>query len=112
MVMRAIASWNNAVGEAFNTVSPGALNLRGYAEAMFRWFGHEPKLKYLPFEHWKTQQAPAEAEATWEHIARSPAHSIEKARKRLGYEPRYTSLNAVHEAVTWLMDNGQVERPR
>jgi nucleoside-diphosphate-sugar epimerase len=111
MVMRAIANWGNAVGEAFNTVSPQALNLRGYAEAMYRWFGKEPKLTYLPFEEWKTAQMTVEATATWEHIARSPSHSIEKARRRLGYQPRYSSLEAVYEAVTWLIANGQVEAP-
>jgi len=108
MVMRAIGSWNSAVGEAFNTVSPQAINLRGYAEAMYRWFGKEPKLKYQPFEDWKKEQMTVEATATWEHIARSPSHSIEKARRLLGYEPRYSSLEAVYEAVTWLIGNGQV----
>ena len=59
-------------------------------------------------EQWKALQTPAEAEATWEHIIRSPAHSIEKARRLLGYQPRYTSLDAVYEAVAWLVDNGRV----
>jgi nucleoside-diphosphate-sugar epimerase len=90
LVMRAIGSWNNAVGEAFNAVSPQAVNLRGYAEAVYRWFGHEPRLTYLPFEAWRTAQDPDEATATWEHIARSPSHSIDKARRLLGYDPRYT----------------------
>jgi nucleoside-diphosphate-sugar epimerase len=111
IVMGAIVNRSAAVGEAFNAVSPGAINLRGYAEAMFRWFGHEPKLRYLPFDDWKALQAPKEAEATWEHIARSPSHSIEKARRLLGYAPRYTSLGAVQEAVAWLIEHGRVERP-
>jgi nucleoside-diphosphate-sugar epimerase len=108
MAMRAIGSWNNAIGEAFNTVSPQAVNLRGYAEAIYRWFGKEPRLTYLPFEQWRATQNPNEATATWEHIARSPSHSIDKARRLLGYEPRYSSLQAVYEALGWLIDNGQV----
>lgn len=111
LVMGLIANRSVAIGEAFNAVSPGALNLRGYAEAMFRWFGHEPKLKYLPFEQWKALQTSKDAEATWEHIARSPSHSIDKARRLLGYAPAYSSLEAVYEAVAWLVDNGRVERP-
>jgi nucleoside-diphosphate-sugar epimerase len=109
VVMRAIGDRGAAVGEAFNAVSPQALNLRGYAEAMFRWFGHEPRLSYQPFETWAKSQRPEDAQATWEHISRSPAHSIEKARARLGYEPRYTSLAAVQEAVTALIAAGQVK---
>ena len=34
---------------------PQAVNLRGYAEAMYRRFGHAPNLVYEPFETWKTR---------------------------------------------------------
>ena len=108
MVLRAIDSRAASVGEAFNTVSAGALNLKGYAEAMYRWFGREPKLSFLPYEQWKTGQAEEDAQATWEHISRSPCHSIDKARTRLGYQPRYTSLEAIKESVTALIADGKV----
>ncbi len=109
VVVRAIANREAAVGQAFNAVSAQALNLRGYAEAMFRWFGHEPRISYMPFEQWRAGQRPEDAQATWEHISRSPAHSIERARSRLGYAPKYSSLAAVEEAVTWLIENGRVD---
>lgn len=111
VVMRAIGNWSSAVGEAFNAVSPQAMNLRGYAEAMYRWFGHEPRLSYLPFPEWKARQDARDAEATWEHIVRSPSHSIAKAQRLLGYQPRHTSLEAVQEAVGWLVANGRVDAP-
>jgi nucleoside-diphosphate-sugar epimerase len=111
LVMRAIVSRHAAVGEAFNAVSPQAVNLRGYAEHMYRWFGKVPHLSYVPYPQWRAMQhAPEDAQATWEHIARSPSHSIDKARRLLGYEPRYSSLQAVEEAVTWLIADGQVHR--
>ncbi len=34
--------------------------------------------------------------------------SIEKARTVLGYEPAYSSLDAVAEAVEWLRRDGQL----
>jgi nucleoside-diphosphate-sugar epimerase len=105
LAFRAIGKRDAAIGEAFNAVSAQALNLRGYAEAMYRWFGHEPRLSYQPFGVWEQGQRPEDAGATWEHIIRSPAHSIEKGRTRLGYEPKYSSLAAVQEAVTWLNDD-------
>ena len=81
MFMLAIANWSASVGEAFHTVSPKALSLRGYAEATAAWFGREAKLKFLPWPEWKAaQKSEEEATATWEHIARSPSSSIEKAR--------------------------------
>jgi nucleoside-diphosphate-sugar epimerase len=108
VAFRAIGAREAAIGEAFNAVSAQALNLRGYAEAIYRWFGHEPRLSYLPFDTWKAGQLPDDAAATWEHISRSPAHSIDKARRLLGYEPTYSSLGAVQEAVTWLMEAGKL----
>lgn len=98
-VMGAITHWGASVGEAFNAVSPAALSLRGYAEAMYRFWGHEPRLSFVPFEAWARDVAPEDARASWEHIARSPCHSIDKARRLISYQPRYTSLEAVQEAV-------------
>lgn len=112
LVMAIIASRSTAVGEAFNAVSPQAVNLRGYAEAMYRWFGHEPKLSYRPFEQWKSGVSVKDAEATWEHIIRSPSHSMRKAERLLGFVPRYSSLEAVQEAVRWLIADGQVRGPQ
>jgi nucleoside-diphosphate-sugar epimerase len=107
--MRAIANWSTSVGEAFHVVSPAAVTLRGFAEAMARWFGREPSLAFLPWEEWKARQAdPGDVEATWSHIAHSPNASIAKAERLLGYRPRYTSLEAVQESVAWLVDHGQV----
>jgi nucleoside-diphosphate-sugar epimerase len=51
------------------------------------------------------------AHETLEHISRSPSHSIAKAERLLGYRPRYTSLQAVHEAVQWLIQDGQIQLP-
>lgn len=106
----AIASWSTSVGEAFNAVSPAAVTLRGYAEAMYAWFGKKPRLRFLPWPEWKAAQTSAEdATATWEHISRSPCHSIAKSERLIGYAPRYTSFEAVYEAVTWLIGKGIVK---
>jgi nucleoside-diphosphate-sugar epimerase len=95
-----------AIGESFHVVSPGALTLRGYAEAMAQWFGKEPDLEFVPWEKWRSTVATRDAEATWDHIAHSPNCSIEKARRLLGYAPRYSSLQAVCESVDWLVEHG------
>ena len=38
--------------------------------------------------------------------------SIAKAERLLGYRPRYSSLQAVYEAVHWLIEDGQVRLPQ
>lgn len=98
-VMGAISHWGGSVGEAFNAVSPAAVTLRHYAEAMYRFWGQVPQVSYLPFDQWRETVSPEEAQASWEHIARSPCHSIEKGARLIGYVPRYTSLQAVQEAM-------------
>ena len=105
-VMGAITHWSCAVGEAFNAVSPAAVTLRHYAEAMFRFWGHAPKVSFLPFEQWRKAVSTEDADATLEHISRSPCHSHEKGARLIGYAPRYSSLGAVQEAMERLPQDG------
>ena len=49
-----------------------------------------------------------EAQATWDHIAHSPNCSIAKANDLLGYQPRYSSLQAVKESLRWLIGNNMM----
>ena len=100
--MKAIANWSSAVGESFHIVSEQALTLRGYATAMAAYFGQKANLSFLPWEEWKSTVSEREAEITWDHIAHSPNCSIDKARKLLNYQPRYSSLQAVQESVNQL----------
>jgi nucleoside-diphosphate-sugar epimerase len=93
---------DQASGEAFHAVSDRALTLRGYAEAMFAWYGREPNLRFLPWEEWKQRRTEQQARYTWDHIAHSLNCSMEKARRLLDFEPRWTSLAAVQQAVAWL----------
>ena len=102
---KAINNRSASIGESFHTVSPKALTLRGYAEAMAAWFGKDAHLSYLPWAEWKSTVSEKDADATWDHIAHSPNCSIEKARKLINYQPRYTSLQAVQESVEHLIDN-------
>ena len=108
--MQAMTNWRAAVGESFHVVSPQALSLRGYAESMAAWFGQPARLSFLPWPAWRETVSAEEAQATWDHIAHSPNCSIEKAKRLLGYQPRYSSLQAVFEAVTWLINVGMLDR--
>ena len=108
LFIAAIANWSTSVGQSFHSVSEKALTLRGYAEAMYRWFGHEPNLRYAPFDEWAKNQTADDAATTLSHISRSPNCSMEKAARLLGYRPRYTSLEAVQQSVRTLMDRGEI----
>lgn len=108
-ILCAIDNRAATIGEAFNAVSAQALTLKAFAEAMFRWFGHEPRLAFKPYEDWLKTLSKGDAEASHGHVIRSSCHSIEKSRRLLGYAPAYASLEAVQESVRALIAAGKVQ---
>lgn len=111
-IIRAMEHRSETIGEVFNTVSAQAVTMRGYAEKVYRWFGQEPRLVFQPFDEWSLNLGGKDAEVSRGHVIRSSCHSIEKSRQRLGYAPRYTSFEAIHEAVRALVACGRVVSPK
>ena len=99
------------IGEAFNTVSEQALTLKGYAEAMYQWFGQQLRLPFQPVDERLGGMGEQDAAASRGHVIRSSCHSIEKSRQRLGYYSRYSSLEAIQQAVQVLITQGKVVIP-
>jgi nucleoside-diphosphate-sugar epimerase len=97
-----------AIGSSFHVVSEQAMTLRGLAAGVAAWFGREPVLELVDWAEFERRVGAGHAEATREHVGRSIAASIDRARAVLGYAPRYSSLDALHEALTWLAANGHV----
>jgi nucleoside-diphosphate-sugar epimerase len=69
-------------------------------------------LRFMPWDEWKTKVTEAEAKATWDHIAHSPCCSIAKAERTLNYRPRYSSLQAVQESISWLIEHNVLSLDR
>jgi nucleoside-diphosphate-sugar epimerase len=108
---RALERSSEAVGNSFHVVSERAITLRGFAEAIARWYGQEPRIRLVPFDEFRTTTTAEHAEASLAHLSRSHSMSIDKARRLLGYAPRYTTLEAVEEGLDWLAANGRLEVP-
>jgi nucleoside-diphosphate-sugar epimerase len=98
-----------AIGSSFHVVSEQAMTLRGLATGVAAWFGREPNLEYVDWPEFERRVGADHATATREHVGRGIAASIERARAVLGYAPRFSSLDALHEAVRWLAANGHVD---
>jgi nucleoside-diphosphate-sugar epimerase len=96
---QAMINHSASLGENFHVVSPSAITLRGYAEQVAGWFGQKARLRFLPWDQWKETVSKEDASSTWDHIAHSPNCSIAKAQRLIDYHPRYSSLEAVAEAV-------------
>lgn len=97
--VRALTHWLDAEGKSFHAVSRGAITMAGYAETVASWYGRTAQIRFLPWEQWRATVSEKEAAITWDHIARSPHCSIARAQALLGYEPRYTSLEAIRESL-------------
>ncbi len=107
--VQALANRSAAIGESFHVVSSAAITLRGYAEAVAGWFNQPTRLRFLPWEDYRSSVSPDDAQATWDHIAHSPNASIAKAQRLLDYRPRYSSLQAVHEALMWMIEHEMIQ---
>lgn len=104
----AIANPDAAAGEDFDIVAPTALNVRGLARIAASWFGREADLRFVSWDEFRAIASEDDAGASYEHLVRSHYASIDKARRVLGFEPRYQPEEAIREAVAWLIDNGRI----
>jgi nucleoside-diphosphate-sugar epimerase len=98
-----------AIGASFHVVAEHAMTLRGLAHGVAGWFGREPVLDFVDWAEFDRRVAPEHAGATRDHTFRSITASIARGREMLGYAPRFTALDALHEAVRWLVANGQAD---
>jgi nucleoside-diphosphate-sugar epimerase len=98
-----------AIGASFHVVAEQAMTLRGLATGVARWFGRDPVFEFVDWAEFGRRVGPEHAEATREHTFRSITASIARAKDVLGYAPRFSSLDAVFEALTWLAAHGQAD---
>jgi nucleoside-diphosphate-sugar epimerase len=109
----AVEHREEAAGESFHVTAASALTVRGYAQLAASWFGREAVLRSVSWDEYRAGTPATFADQSWEHLSRSQFASIEKTRRLLGYEPAHEPEAAVKEAVSWLIDHGQltVENP-
>jgi len=98
-----------AIGASFHVVAEQAMTCRGLAAGVAGWFGREPSLELVDWDEFERRVGPEHAATTRDHVDRSIAADIGRARSVLGYTPRYTSLDALHESLRWLVDHGHAD---
>jgi nucleoside-diphosphate-sugar epimerase len=98
-----------AIGASFHVVAEQAMTLRGLAAGAAGWFGREPVLEFTGWAEFERRAGAEHADVTRDHTDRSITASIDRAREVLGYAPRYSTLDALHEALAWLVANGQAD---
>jgi nucleoside-diphosphate-sugar epimerase len=95
----AVENAESAIGEAFHVAAREPVTMRSYAESVAGWYDRDANLHFLPWDEWKRTVSERDAELTRDHSLHSPCASIEKARRVLGFEPRYTAAEAARDAI-------------
>ena len=90
---------DNAIGQSFHVAAREPVTMRDYAWAVASWNDRSANLEFLPWDEWATTVTERDATITLDHILHSPCASIEKARSILGFEPRFTAVEAVRDAL-------------
>lgn len=109
----AITHRKAALGESFHAVGAESITLLGYAQAMYRYFGQEEKIKLLPWSEWcEYTKDQYYIDRTYYHIVRSGYFSIEKGKRLLEYYPRHTLLETVEESVAYMVEHQWFEEQK
>ncbi len=98
-----------AIGASFHVVAEQAMTLRGLAQGVAGWFGREPELELVDWLEFERRVGAEHARTTRMHVERSITASIARAQDVLGYAPRFSALEALHEALGWLIASGTVD---
>lgn len=109
----AITHRNLALGESFHAVGSESITLLGYAQAMYRYFGQQEKIKFLSWNEWCDQVKDKDhIEKTYLHIVRSGYFSIEKGKRLIEYSPRHTLLKTVEESVAYMVEHNWFDKKK
>jgi len=108
LFQRALERPGRAIGESFSAVAPYALSLRACARCVANLFGKEPQLEYVPLARLREFVGEASFGIIEDHVLHSPCVSIAKARRLLGYQPRYTTEQIYAESLEYLLETGQL----
>ena len=88
-----------AIGQSFHVAAREPVTMRSYAEQVAGWNGLTAQLEFLPWKQWKDTVSAQDAAITLDHIEHSPCASIDRARNVLGFEPRFTAVEAARDAL-------------
>lgn len=88
-----------AAGQIFNGGTEQALTATEYVNTLAEIYGTQIPIEYVAWNTYKNDISPSIGH--WWHFYAHMCPDISKAKKLLGYKPRYTSQEAMCRAVRW-----------
>jgi nucleoside-diphosphate-sugar epimerase len=98
----AVLHREKARGETFNTGSAYALTASQFIATLGEIHGARIPIRRVSWEEYKTRISPEWA--VHAHFEDHMCPDISKARRLLGYEPRYTPEQSLERGVKWMLD--------
>ncbi|MDD6309328.1 MAG: NAD(P)-dependent oxidoreductase [Clostridia bacterium] len=108
LIAVAIENPDKANGETFHATTERAVTLSGMAEMLYRHFGHVPKMEYVRMEKLKQVLSEYDYINTSRHLLFSSQCSMEKAKRMLGFVPKYNTLETILDCLNWQEENGNL----
>ena len=97
IIISAINKKDISNGQAFIAVAEKAMTLRAITEKVFEYFNQKPNIEYLSWEDFKKEVGDDNALVTLDHTSHSPCCSVDKAKKLLGVDIKYSIMDIFYE---------------
>ena len=97
-----------SIGEAYNIAGPTIVTLYGYVSTIAKVLEIDPNFSFMPEALVGDMDRPWYFPFDWK---RSSIYSIEKARFRLGYQPRFPLADGMRKTYQWYLHENLDEYP-
>ncbi len=101
IIIATIKQQSVANGQAFIAVAEKAMTLRAICENLYSFYGQKSNLKYVTYDEFEKIVGDKNASDSLEHMAHSPCCSVEKAKKLLGVEIKYSIMDIYLEYINF-----------
>lgn len=88
-------------GQAFLAVAERALSLRMICLELYKFYKKQPDIRYLDWDDFVKEIGEEQANVTLDHIEHSPYCSVEKAKKLLGVDLKYSIMDIYYEYIKY-----------
>ncbi len=90
-----------ANGEAFIAVAERAMTLRAICENLYEYYGQKPNLRFVEWQEFVEIVGKQNADDSLDHVSHSPCCTVEKAKKLLGVEIKYSIMDIFYEYIEY-----------
>jgi nucleoside-diphosphate-sugar epimerase len=101
IILACIEKQDVSNGEAFIAVAEHAMTLKAICESLYEYYGQKPNLRFVEWQEFLETVGETNAADTYDHVLHSPSCTVEKAKKLLGVEIKYSIMDIFLEYIEY-----------